>query len=64
MDLLLISGLVKSKGEAKRLIKGSGAKVNDSVITDENQLYTTSDFLKGERLKISVGKKRHIVLKF
>ena len=54
-------GFAKSKGEARRLIRGGGARLNDVAITDEEHLLTEADFNDG-RAKISAGKKRHALL--
>ena len=53
------SGLVMSKGEARRLIRGGGARLNDNRISDEDLVVNTDDLQDGA-LKISSGKKRHI----
>tara|TARA_B100000073_G_scaffold326197_1_gene310664 strand:- start:725 stop:2017 length:1293 start_codon:yes stop_codon:yes gene_type:complete len=50
--------LCKSKGEAKRLIKQGGARVNNKKILDENYKLTIADFNQGEA-KISHGSKKH-----
>ncbi len=55
-------GFVSSNGEAKRLIKGGGAKLNDAKITDGAQLLTEADFTDGQA-KLSAGKKKHGVLR-
>ena len=62
IDALCKSELCKSKGEAKRLIKGGGAKVNDLSYRDENYLINKNDFGKNGSIKISSGKKNHAVL--
>ena len=54
-------GFVKSKGEARRLIRGGGARLNDTAVTDENFQLGAGDFIDG-RAKISAGKKRHALL--
>lgn len=56
------SGLCESNGEAKRLIKGGGAKINDEKITNGEQLITKNDFINGE-LKLSSGKKKHVLVR-
>lgn len=61
-DLIRKTGLVPSGGEAKRLVRGGGAKINDQKIADENHLVTLSDF-KDNTLKLTAGKKRHILVK-
>jgi len=54
-------GFAKSNGEARRLIRGGGARLNDVPISDEEHLLGTHDFSDG-RAKISAGKKRHALL--
>ena len=54
-------GFAKSNGEARRLIRGGGARLNDVAISDEDHLLTSADFSDG-RAKISAGKKRHALL--
>ena len=58
LDLFVKLDLTKSKGEARRLIKGGGAKLNDTKIDDENLVVTKADFVSGEA-KLSAGKKKH-----
>ncbi|MEL0204980.1 MAG: tyrosine--tRNA ligase [Alphaproteobacteria bacterium] len=50
-----------SNGEARRLIRGGGARLNDTQITDEDHRLTAADFVDG-KAKISAGKKRHALL--
>jgi len=54
-------GFAKSNGEARRLIRGGGARLNDVAISDEDHLLSSADFSDG-RAKISAGKKRHALL--
>lgn len=60
-ELLREAGLSKSNGEARRLIKGGGARVNDARVEDDGYLVTLSD-LDGESVKISAGRKRHALV--
>jgi len=60
--LLAECGLATSNGEARRLIKGGGARVNDAVITDEQHVVTTNDLRDGA-VKLSAGKKQHRLIK-
>ncbi|NRA74250.1 MAG: tyrosine--tRNA ligase [Rickettsiales bacterium] len=55
------AGLTQSNGEAKRLIKGGGAKLNKTPIKDENYNLTSKDF-KDDYALLSSGKKKHIKL--
>jgi len=61
LELLVESGLVASKGEARRLIKGGGARVNDENVDDETLSYTLAADMNA--LKISSGKKKHVLIK-
>ena len=61
IDVLLSEELVSSKGEAKRLIRGGGARLNDRAISDEEAGLKQSDFVDG-KAKISAGKKRHALI--
>ena len=56
-------GFVSSTGEARRQIKGGGLKVNDVTVTDEKMLLTTRDLTPEGVIKLSLGKKRHALLK-
>ncbi|MGB2262401.1 MAG: tyrosine--tRNA ligase [Candidatus Puniceispirillaceae bacterium] len=50
-----------SNGEARRLIRGGGARLNDAQINDESKTLSPDDFIDG-KAKISAGKKRHALL--
>ncbi len=62
VDLIILSKLENSKSEIKRLIKGSGIKINNQVIADE-KLIITKDHFQDNLIKLSLGKKRHIKVK-
>ena len=62
IDLLCHAGISTSKGEARRLIRGMGVKINDTLVMDEN-LIINSSYLKDKTIKISSGKKKHILVK-
>lgn len=62
-DLYVFSGLSKSKGECRRLIKGGGAKINNEKIDDGDALVTLKDLNEEGSIKLSAGKKRHILVK-
>ncbi len=63
VDLLHKAGIADSKSEAKKLIRGGGAKINDQKIEDENLIVDSSDILENMYIKLSAGKKRHILIK-
>ncbi len=54
-------GLVPSTGEARRQVKSGGLRVNDAVVSDERAQLTNAD-LTGGVIKLSFGKKKHILL--
>lgn len=62
-ELLRQCGLADSGGEAKRLIRGGGARLNDQKIEDENMAITQTSFNKDGTLKLSSGKKKHMLVK-
>jgi tyrosyl-tRNA synthetase len=54
-DALVNLGLVASKGEAKRLIKGGGARIDGVQVSDEAAVITVG----GDAIRLSAGKKLH-----
>jgi tyrosyl-tRNA synthetase len=56
------AGLVKSNGEARRQIAGGGLRVNDVAVADERARLTKADLADGV-IKLSLGKKRHVLLR-
>jgi tyrosyl-tRNA synthetase len=56
-------GLAATNGEARRLIKGGGARVNDQVVSDEFHKLTAGDLNGGSDIKLSAGKKRHALVR-
>jgi tyrosyl-tRNA synthetase len=56
------SGLVASTGEARRQIKGGGLRVNDQTVTDDRATIGSRDLTEGV-VKLSLGRKRHVLLK-
>ncbi|MGD1876327.1 MAG: tyrosine--tRNA ligase [Kiloniellaceae bacterium] len=62
-ELMRRAGLAKSNGEARRLIKGGGARLNDVAIKDEMQSVGLDDLGPEGSLKLSAGKKRHALVK-
>ena len=57
------AGLVASTGEARRQIKGGGLKINDAAVVDERAILQATDFAKDGVAKLSLGKKKHVLLK-
>jgi tyrosyl-tRNA synthetase len=61
-ELLRQSGLATSGGDAKRLIRGGGARINDLKIEDENEMIGVNHF-HDSTLKLSSGRKKHVLVK-
>jgi tyrosyl-tRNA synthetase len=57
------AGLVASNGEARRQIKGGGLRVNDAAVTDDKMVLTPANLTAEGVIKLSLGKKRHVLLK-
>jgi tyrosyl-tRNA synthetase len=57
------AGLVASTSDARRQIKGGGLKVNDVTVTDEKMLLTPKDLTPEGVIKLSLGKKKHVLVK-
>lgn len=63
LTALVKSGLASSNSEARRHIKGGAARVNDAQISDERAELSASDLTETDVIKLSVGKKRHALLR-
>ena len=63
IELFKITGLATSNGEARRLIKGGGGKLNDIQINNELQKITNENVNSDGIIKLSAGKKRHALIK-
>jgi len=57
------AGLVASTSEARRQIKGGGLKVNDETVTDERLVLTPKHLTAEGVIKLSLGRKRHVLLR-
>jgi len=63
VDALVQAGLAQTKGEARRLIRGGGARLNDARIDDELAQLDADQLRPDGTLKLSAGKKRHVLLR-
>ncbi len=59
IDLIILSKVENSKSEIRRLIKGKGIKINDTIVSDE-KFIINQELFSENYLKLSIGKKRHI----
>ncbi len=57
------AGLSGSRGEARRLIRGGGVRLNDKVISEEDFAVSLADCDADGLIKLSAGKKRHVLVK-
>jgi len=62
-ELFVRAGLAASNGEARRLIKGGGARVNDVAIKGETQPVSLADLDRQGLIKLSAGRKRHALVR-
>ncbi|WP_273723209.1 tyrosine--tRNA ligase [Bartonella sp. AU18XJBT] len=63
LTLLVQAGLAKSNSEARRHVQGGGVRVNDQIIEDETHLIIGEDVSVEGIIKLSFGKKKHVVMK-
>ena len=62
-DLVLQTKLASSKSEIRRMIKNNGLKINNEVITDETKIINQDNFDQDNIMKVSHGKKQHVIVK-
>jgi tyrosyl-tRNA synthetase len=60
---LVRAGLAGSNGDARRSIQGGAVRVNDQAVSDERATLTAANLLPEGVIKLSVGKKKHALLK-
>ena len=63
LDIVILSKMLSSKGEIRRMIKNKGIKINNVTIDNEKRMISKKDFKENSMLKLSLGKKKHIVFK-
>ncbi|MBR0950957.1 tyrosine--tRNA ligase [Bradyrhizobium canariense] len=63
LNAFVKAGLVASNGEARRQIKGGGLRVNDEPVTDEKMALSAANLTPEGVIKLSFGKKKHILLR-
>ena len=62
-DLMREAGLVRNNSEARRLIRGGGARVNDEPVRDETGTVGADDLTAEGAIKLSAGRKRHALVR-
>ena len=63
LNAFVRAGLVASTGEARRQIRGGGLRVNDAALSDEKALITREALQAGGVVKLSLGRKKHVLLR-
>ena len=63
LELVILTKLASSKSEIRRMIKNNGLKINNEVVKDEKKIINESYFDEKNNLKVSHGKKQHVILK-
>jgi tyrosyl-tRNA synthetase len=63
LKALVSAGLATSNGEARRAIQGGGVRVNDRPVNDERLMLQTSDIGGDGAIKLSLGRKKHVLLR-
>ena len=62
-ELFARAGLAASNSEARRLIKGGGARINDEVVSGETIPVSLADLDPQGHIKLSAGRKRHALVR-
>ena len=62
-ELFSLTGLAASNSEARRLIRGGGARINDRIVDNETKPVTEADLDEKGMLKLSAGRKRHVLVR-
>jgi tyrosyl-tRNA synthetase len=62
IELLFVAGLAESNSAARRLVRGGGARLNDARIDDETAIVDLADLRDGH-IKLSAGRKRHVLVR-
>jgi tyrosyl-tRNA synthetase len=63
VELFSRAGLAASNSEARRLIRGGGARINDITVDDETRIVRLADLGPQGVLKLSAGRKRHVLVR-
>ena len=63
LDLVIKTELANSKSEIRRMIKNNGLKINNEVVNDETKTIGQNNFDQDNNMKVSHGKKQHVIVK-
>lgn len=63
LTLIVRAGLAASNGEARRHVQGGAVRINDEAVSDERRIIGTGDVTADNVVKLSLGKKKHILVR-
>jgi tyrosyl-tRNA synthetase len=63
LSLFVTAGLAASNGEARRHIQGGAVKLNDQAVSDDRRAVTEADLTPEGVVKLSLGKKKHVLVR-
>jgi tyrosyl-tRNA synthetase len=63
LKALVSAGLASSNGEARRAVQGGGVRINDQPVHDERLILGSSDIGGDGAIKLSFGRKKHVLLR-
>ncbi|CAN7321744.1 tyrosine--tRNA ligase [Neorhizobium sp. LjRoot104] len=63
LSLIVRAGLAGSNGEARRHVQGGAVRINDQAVSDERMMIGTGEITGDGVIKLSLGKKKHILVR-
>lgn len=63
LALIVKAGLASSNGEARRHVQGGAVRINDVAISDERTVIGSGEVTADGVIKLSLGKKKHILVR-
>ncbi|MBB4228552.1 tyrosine--tRNA ligase [Rhizobium mongolense] len=63
LSLMVRAGLAASNGEARRHVQGGAVRINDQAVSDERRLIGSGEITADGVIKLSLGKKKHILIR-
>ena len=64
IDIMLLTPYINTKGEARRAIKNKAIKLNDTAVLSDNAVITKQDLASPQQIKLSLSKKKHVLLEY
>ncbi|WP_426228323.1 tyrosine--tRNA ligase [Pararhizobium sp. DWP3-4] len=63
LALFVRAGLAESNGKVRQFLKDGAVRVNDKAVSDDRQVIGTGDVTADGVIKLSLGKKKHILVR-